>query len=123
MTATAKRVNAYRDYRFQVRIRIPGTNGRLRDALTGEVTGLKLRLSATPTGTALNAAVDNLPATENSADAASQYVTVDTSLLVAWVLTLQGRGASFYAIWSKSGDADMEYTRFVIDDRDEVEAG
>lgn len=113
---SAQRVNCNKDFRFQVRIRIPGTNGKLRDALTGEVTTVKLRLSATQNGTALDAAVNNLAAVENAADAALQYVTVDTALLVAWVCPL-GRGQSFYAIWSKGGDFDDENVRFIVDDR------
>jgi len=116
---SATRVNCARDWRFQVRIQVPGTNGRLRDATAGEVSGVKLRLSASSTGAALNAAVDNLAAAENAAAPALQYVTVDSSLLTLWVLPL-GRGESFYAIWSRTGDFDDEYVRFVVDDRDDV---
>ncbi len=118
---SAKRVNCYADYRFQTRIRIPGTNGKLRDATAGEVTGVKLRLSLTETGAAIDGTVGNLAAAENAGDPAVQYVVVDTALLVASVLPI-GRGGSFFAIWSKAGDVDMNYTRFLVDDRADISA-
>jgi hypothetical protein len=118
-SATPTPLNVYADYTFQVRVQLLGTNGKLRDATTGEVPGLVLRLAATATGAALNAAVGNLAAQERTGDAAIRYVTVDTGLLQTHVLPL-GVGALVYAIWSVPGDADRLYVPYVIADRTRV---
>ena len=111
----ATTVNVRTDFAFQVRVKVPGSDGVMRDATAGEVTGLKLRLSASEHGAAINAAVDNLAAAERAGNPAIQYVQVDTALLVAHVLPL-GVGASFWAVWSKAGDMDKESIRYVVAD-------
>ena len=102
-----KPVNCASDYQFQHDLKIPNTSGVLAPPAAGAVTNVKLRLSATPTGTAINAAVNDLTASEQVGKAGRFYVVVDKALLTTHVLPL-GVGASFYAIWSKSGDFDNE---------------
>ena len=112
------RVNCYADFRFQRRFKIPDPNGVLNfPTSAGQITGVTLRLSATPTGAALNAAVNNLSTTEVTAVPGRLYRLVDTALLVTHVLTALGKGARFYAIWSKSGDLENEYEEFIAWDR------
>jgi hypothetical protein len=115
----AKHVNCYSDYRFQVDITTPDSTGELAQPSLGAITGILLRLSATETGAALNAAVDALAASETAGTAGRFYYSVDTSLLQSYVLPL-GVGASFYAIWSKTNDMDMKSVRFIVADRDKV---
>ena len=79
----------------------------------GVITTIKLRLSATATGTAINAAVGDLATTEASGKAGRFYVTVDTTLLQTHLLPL-GVGQAFYAIWSKAGDMDMESVKVLV---------
>lgn len=111
-----KVVNCKADYRFQVDLLVPDSIGALAAPAAGAVTGVTLRLASSETGPAINAAVGNLPATEYPAKPGRFYVDVDTTLLTTHVLPL-GVGASVWAIWSKSGDFDMESTRFLVADR------
>jgi hypothetical protein len=117
----ATKVNCKSDFQFQVDVQVPGADGRLTDPGAGVVTGLKLRLAATPTGNALHATVDNLAATETSQQASTDrrrfVVAVDAALLTAHVLPL-GRGTPFYAVWFKAGDLDNRAIQYVVEDRE-----
>jgi hypothetical protein len=81
-------------------------------ATTGVITGVRLRLSASPYGAAIHVDVNDLEAIE-TATAGRFYYVVDKTLLTTHVLPL-GAGASFYAVWSKSGDMDNESVEFVV---------
>lgn len=111
----SKAVNCAADYRFQVDIKVPNTSGVLAAPAAGAVTGIKVRLSATPFGSAINGAVDNLAASEAAGKAGRFYYEMDKTLLTTHVLPL-GVGASFYAIWFKSGDMDNESVEFIVAD-------
>lgn len=107
-------VNVNAGFVYQARARIPNDAGQLAaPAALGEITGLELRLCATPTGTALDAAVDNLPAVENAEEPGLFEVTVSQADHQAHVLPL-GRGKKYYGIWSKPGVADFLVDTFVV---------
>lgn len=108
-----KAVNCKADYRFQVDLAVPDSTGALAAPAAGAITGVTLRLASTETGAAIHAAVGGLAASEYAGKAGRFYVDVDAALLTTHVLPL-GDGASFWAIWSKSGDFDMETTRFLV---------
>lgn len=113
----AKNVNCNADYTFQHDLEVPvTTTGTMGPPTLGAVTGVKLRLSATKNGVALNAAVNNLAASERSAKAGRFYVAVDAALLATHVLAMVGEGGAFYAIWFKSGDFENEGVRFTARD-------
>jgi len=112
----AKRINCRADYVFQVDLEVPAlATGDLGAPALGAVTDLKFRLSATGTGAALHAGVDAIAASERSSDPGRFYAAVDATLLTSHVLTL-GAGVSFYGIWSKAGDFDLEAVRFLVGD-------
>jgi len=113
-----KAINCKADRRFQVRILVPSRTELVPPA-AGAITGVTLRLAATETGPAIHAAVGGLAATEDPGMPGLFYVEVDAALLTTHVLPL-GVGASFWAIWSKSGDFDMETTRFIVADHHDV---
>lgn len=110
---SAKRVNCAADYRFQVDIKTPNANGVLATPAAGAITGITLRLSATSFGAAIHAAVSGLAASETAGKAGRFYYDLDKALLTTHVLPL-GVGASFYAVWSKSGDMDNESVEFIV---------
>lgn len=110
----AQRVNCRADFVFQFDLQVPAsTTGELGAPALGAVTGITIRLSATDTGAAINAAVDGLAASERSGVPGRFYVAVDAALLTTHVLPL-GVGTSFWAIPSKAGDFDFEPIRFVV---------
>jgi len=112
-------VNCKADYVFQFDLKVPAaTTGTLGTPALGAITGIVLRLAATSDGTALNAAVGNLAASERSGKPGRFYVAVDAALLTTHVLgsALVGDGGTFWAIWSKSGDFDMEAIAFIATD-------
>jgi len=112
----AKRVNCQADYVFQVDLEVPAlATGIIGAPTLGAVTDIKCRLSATATGAAIHAAVNTLAASERSSDPGRFYAAVDATLLTSHVLTL-GVGKSFWAIWSKAGDFDLEAVRFLVGD-------
>lgn len=112
----AKRVNCRADYVFQADLEVPAlTTGTLGPPTLGAVTDIKCRLSASRNGAALHAAVDAIAASERSGKPGRFYAAVDAALLTSHVLPL-GEGASFYAIWSKAGDFDLEAVRFLVAD-------
>lgn len=107
-------VNANAGFVYQARARIPDGSGQLAAPATlGEITGLELRLCATPTGSALDAAVDNLPAVENAGEPGLFEVTVSQADHQAYILPL-GRGKKYYGVWSKAGVADFLVDTFQI---------
>lgn len=111
-----KRVNCYSDYPFQVDMTTQdlGT-GEHGPPAAGAITGVKLRLSETATGAAIHANVGNLAAQERAEVPGRFWVDVDAALLTTHVLPL-GVGATFYAIWSISGDMDREAVPFLVAD-------
>lgn len=108
----ANYVNVYTDYAFQVAVQTRNAAGVLATPTLGAVTGITLRLSLTPTGAAIHANVGNLSATETTTAGLFGYV-MDTALMQTHLLPL-GAGATFYAIWSKSGDMDMESVTCIV---------
>ena len=108
----AKRVNVYSDYAFQVDLKERNGAGDLATPTLGTVTGIKVRLSATKTGAAIDPDVDDLTATETTT-AGRFAAVVDTAVLQEHILPL-GRDTRFYAIWSKAGDMDMEAIPFLV---------
>jgi len=111
----SQRVNCHKDFDFQVDVTIPNTAGVLATPAAGVITALKMRLAATRNGTAIHADVDALSASERAGQAARFYVSVDKAKLETHILTL-GVGAPFFAVWSKTGDMDMENVRYLVDD-------
>jgi hypothetical protein len=110
------KVNCKSDFCFQVGLKTPAaTTGTAGAPVLGAVTGITLRLSATRTGAAINAAVGALGAAERTATPGRFYYVVDAALLTTHVLPI-GVGKTFYAIWSKAGDMDMEAVSFAIAD-------
>ena len=109
-----KRVNVWADYAYQVNTTKRNGAGDMETPALGEVTGLKLRLSATRKGAAIHADVGNLSAVETLTAGRFAYV-VDTALQVEHLLPL-GHGARYYAIWSKAGDLDFRAVRFIVSD-------
>lgn len=106
-------VNVNSGFVYQARARIPNAEGQLASPLTlGEITGLKLRLCATPGGAAIDAAVDDLPAVENAEEPGLFEVAVSQDTQQDWLLPL-GRGKKFYGVWSKDGVADFLVDTFV----------
>ena len=110
----AKRVNVNADYAYQVAIQTRNAAGDLVTPSLGAVTGIRLRLSETRTGAAIHADVNDLAATETTTAGLFGYV-MDKTLQQTHLLPL-GHGKSYYAIWSKSGDMDMEAVRFIVSD-------
>lgn len=108
-------INCKTDQSFQVDLTTPDSAGNLAAPTLGAVTGITLRLSATQTGAAIHAAVGGLAASERAAKAGRFYVDVDAALLTTHVLPL-GVGASFFAIWSKAGDMDMQSVEYLVAD-------
>ena len=110
------RINCKTDQCFQVDLATPLASTGVGAAPTlGAVTGITLRLSATRTGTAIHANVGTLAASERSAKPGRFYYVVDAALLTTHVLPI-GVGRTVYAIWSKTGDMDMEAVPFAIAD-------
>jgi len=110
------KVNCNASKRYQVRLSIPGSRGTLVPPEAGEVTGIRLRLSTSEVGAAIDPTVNNLVATPTEDDPAVFYVEVSQALQQAHLLTL-GVGAEYFAIWSKPGDLDMTSRRFLVSDR------
>lgn len=111
-------VNCYSDFRFQRRFKIADANGKLNfPTAAGQVTGITLRLAASPTGAALDPTVDNLSTSEVTAVPGRLYRVVDTAVLSTYILTALGKGAKFYAVWSKPGDLNNEWAEFIAWDR------
>jgi hypothetical protein len=119
----AKRVNCKADYRFQVDARTFGAGGTLGQASSSDVAEIRLRLSATETGSAIHAEVDGLLLTEVTSQPSSQkrriFREIDKQILTDRILPL-GRGTTFWAIYSKSGDMDMYAVPYIVDDRTRV---
>lgn len=112
----AKAVNCRADYVFQHDLQVPVLTTGIQGAPTlGAVTSIVVRLSATKDGAAIHAAVGTLAASERSLKPGRFYVPVDATLLTTHVLPL-GAGASFFAIWSKTGDFDLESFEFQVAD-------
>jgi hypothetical protein len=112
-------VNCKADYVFQFDLKVPASaTGVLGAPALGAITGVVVRLSDTSTGTALNALVGNLAASERSGKPGRFYVLVDAALLTAHVLgsALVGDGGTFWLIPSKTGDFDMEAIAFIATD-------
>ena len=106
-------VNCAAAFKFRVTPTVELSPGVWGNAPVGTLTGIKLRLAATSTGTAIHADVNALPATEDSDEAGAFYVLVGPAELTAHILSL-GVGRPFWAIWSKAGDFDMESTPFRV---------
>lgn len=107
-------VNANAGFVYQVRARIPNTAGQLAAPETaGLITGLKLRLSATPGGAAIDPDVDDLTPTENAVEPGLFEAPVSQALQVEHILPL-GRGTKYYGIWSKVGVADFLTDTFKV---------
>lgn len=115
-----KLVNCLSDFRFQVDLTTPNGAGNLATPAAGAITGIALRLSRTKGGAAISATVDNLPATEADDTPGRFYVTVDAGDLETHVLTDVGDGGTFWAVWSKAGDADGVSVRFKALDGQQV---
>jgi len=111
-----KKINCKSDYCFQADLTTPAsTTGTVGAPTLGAITGVTLRLSATKTGAAIHANVGTLSAAERSATPGRFHYTVDAALLTTHVLPI-GVGRTVYAIWSKTGDMDMEAVPFAIAD-------
>lgn len=115
----ARKVNCKADFQFQVDARVPGADGKPTDPGAGAIANLKLRLSATRNGAAINGAVDSLACTETAlqprTDARRFKCLVDAALLTTHVLPL-GVGASFWAIYSRAEDLDNFAVRYIVAD-------
>jgi hypothetical protein len=111
-----KPVNCYAPFPFQVDTEVPdATTGIPGPPALGAVTGVKVRLSATPFGNAIHANVSNLAAAERAGVPGRFYYTVTAALLTAHVLPL-GVGETFYAVWSKPNDFDRESVPYLVAD-------
>jgi hypothetical protein len=119
MSPTPQAVDCRKKFRFQVAVEIPNTKGVLAAPAAGVVTGVLLRLSATKNGAAIHADVNALATTEASGLSGTFYAEVSKTLLETHILPL-GVGLRFYAIWSKAGDMDLQYTPFTVVDGTEV---
>jgi len=115
----AKPINCKMAHSFQVALTTPNSARKHAPPALGAISGITLRLASTKTGAAIHANVDALAATEAADAPGLFYVVVSTTLLTTHILPL-GVGAEFYAIWSKSGVMDMEWTRFLVASDDEV---
>jgi hypothetical protein len=119
MSPTPQAVDCRKKFRFQMAVKIPDTKGVLAAPAAGVVTGVLLRLSATKSGAAIHADVNALATTEASGLSGTFYAEVSKTLLETHILPL-GVGLRFYAIWSKAGDMDLQYTPFTVADGTEV---
>jgi hypothetical protein len=110
-------VNCNAAFTYQVDIQTPvAATGDLGTPALGTLAGIKVRISATPTGTAINAAVSNLSATERASKPGRFYYDMSQSFQQTYLLPL-GVGVHFYAIWSNAAGFDMDYTSYFVSDR------
>lgn len=119
----ANRVNCRKDFRPQVYVRMPGTDGQLGDPGAGIVTTLKARISATEGGAAIHAAVNDLAVGETAVQPATGkrlfYLVIDQALMETHVLPL-GVGKSFWVVYSVAGDADKMSREYQVGDGEPV---
>ncbi|HKV74604.1 MAG TPA: hypothetical protein VJN95_08795 [Gemmatimonadales bacterium] len=119
----SRRINCNAAFVYQVQAKVPGDgsggtldSGQLVIPSPGLLTGITLRLSATPTGAALHAQVDAMAAAERATSPGLFWVKVSRAIHQARVLTL-GRGVPFYAIWSNAAGFDMYTAAYIVEDR------
>lgn len=122
---SGRRVNCNAAFTYQVDLKVPadGTGGQqdTGEMVTpnlGIVTGVKLRLSLTPTGAALPS-LGNLAAAERANKAGRFYYRVTQALQQGQLLTL-GEGADYYGIWSNASGFDCDFVHYQVADRTEV---
>jgi hypothetical protein len=110
-------VNCNAAFTYQVDIQTPvAATGDLGTPALGVLTGIKVRLSLTPTGVAINGSVGALVASERASKPGRFYYDVSQALQQAYLLPL-GVGIHFYAIWSNAAGFDMDYTSYFVSDR------
>ena len=112
----ADKLNYYADFLAQADITTPATTTGVYAAAAG-LTTVVARIAATATGAAINAAL-SITATERSAKAGRYYAVFDKADLTTYLASY--RDQEVYVIWSKTGDADMLYTPYIVTDRTEV---
>jgi hypothetical protein len=122
---SAIKVNCNAAYTYQIDAKVPadGTGGQqdTGEMVTpnlGSVTGIKLRLSLTPTGAAIGP-LGALAAVERANKAGRFYYRVTQALQQAQLLAL-GAGADYYGIWSNAAGFDCDFVHYQVADSTEV---
>jgi hypothetical protein len=123
---SAIKVNCNEAFTYQVDLKVPadGTGGQqdTGEMVTpnlGVVTGIKLRLSLTSTGAAIDGSTGPLSAVERANKAGRFYFRVSQAIQKASLLTL-GAGADYYAIWSNAAGFDCLFVHCQVADSTEV---
>jgi hypothetical protein len=124
---SAIKVNCNAAFTYQVDIKVPadGTGGQqdsgeMVTPNLGIVTGIKLRLSLTPTGTAIDGTTGPLSAVERANKAGRFYYRVSQAIQRASLLAL-GAGAEYYGIWSNAAGFDCDFVHYQVADSTEVQ--
>lgn len=113
--ADSLKLNYYADFVAQADVTTPATTTGVWSAATG-LTTVAVRIAATPTGSAIGTLSGT--AAERSGKAGRYYYTFDKADLTTALASYLYK--TVYVIWSKTGDADMLFTPYVVTDRTEV---
>lgn len=106
-------LNYYADFVAQADIQTPATTTGIYGAAAG-LTTVGVRIAATATGSAINAALSGT-ASERSGKSGRYYYVFDKADLTTYLASYLHK--TVFVIWSKTGDADMLYTEYVVTDR------
>lgn len=114
-----RRVNYNASFSYGVAIKVLDSNRQLSTPALGQVTGVKLRLSLTPTGAAIDMNLNNLPASEVGTVPGEFAYDVSQALQQQYLKPL-GPDVDFYAIWSNAAGFDCDYVHYRTADSTEV---